>query len=124
MTIYYRAEIHSEYEHDYAPPVFRSIYYRTFRVVRRTPKGAWVNEGNGAEDRFILDDADKRYCYPDKENAIRSLKRRQQMRLAYLNRDHSIATTTLAAIEEYEKTREWKEPPTEPSHFEDVEEGS
>jgi len=122
MTIYYRAEIHSEYEHDYAPPVFRSIYYRTFHVVRRTPKGAWVSEGMGHKARFILDKADKRYCYPDKEKAIRSLKRRQQRRLQYLNRDFSIATTTLAAIEEYEKTGEWKEPPIGLWHVESAEE--
>jgi len=123
MTIYYRAGIITA-ESQGSLPVFEAIYFRTFHVVRRTPKGVWVNEGMGVKDRFILDVANKRYCYPDKEDAIHSLKRRQQMRLVYLNRDHSIASTTLAAIEHYEKTDEWKGTPIEPWHFEHVEEGS
>lgn len=112
MDVYYRAEINTENDQVKGAVVFHSIYYRTFTVVRRTPKGVWVKEEWYSKERFILNDADKRYCYPTQELAINSLRRRQQMRVMHAQYSLSIATTTLEAIDRYKATGEWPKPET------------
>jgi len=53
-------------------------------VVRRTPKGAWINRGSGAwgsmhgELRFVLLSATKRFAYPTKAEAMASFLARKK----------------------------------------------
>lgn len=46
------------------------VVLREFPVLKRTPKGAWVNGWHGR--RFVRDEAHKRYACATKEDAKRS----------------------------------------------------
>lgn len=58
------------------------LYVRQFEVIRRTPCGAWINDG--VKDRFILDGARKRYATEDVESAKTSFVARKTRQLAIL----------------------------------------
>ena len=63
------------------------LYYRydgyeypraeAYKVVKRTAKGAWIYIGYGIKDKFILDDARRRWAYPTKEEALNSYRIRK-----------------------------------------------
>lgn len=56
------------------------LMHTTYRVTRRTPKGAWIDLGWG-DKRFVLLSARKRYACPTEAEALESFimrKRRQE----------------------------------------------
>lgn len=63
------------------------IDFEKFRVVKRTPKGAWVEElYYPHKKRFILDGARRRYAYPTKELAADSYRIRKEWQVVHAER--------------------------------------
>lgn len=48
----------------------------TFRIIRTTPKGVWINYG--CTEKFVKLDARKRFACPTKEEALESFLARKQ----------------------------------------------
>ena len=62
-----------------------SIFYESFPVIRRTPKGVWLQlPGYYGDKRFVLRDARKRFACPTKEEALESLHARTKRRVLIL----------------------------------------
>lgn len=88
------------YRYEYQPHEYfnqqGSLYLMTFTVVRRTPKGAWViAQPYGFKERFILDSARKKYCYPDHNQALTSFIARKRRYISILkhnleNAEHAL----------------------------------
>lgn len=53
-----------------------------YRVIKRTPKGAWIEEGIGGK-RFVLLTARKRFACPTEAEALESLVARKQAHLRH-----------------------------------------
>jgi hypothetical protein len=78
-----------------------------FKVVKITPKGAWVlpyhfGPFESFEDvkfsaKFILTGKGKRFCYPDMNDAWQSFVIRKQRRAMYLRRQLKYAELALSA---------------------------
>lgn len=54
-----------------------------YRVIKRTPKGAWIN--NYGEKKFVLLTARKRYACPTKEEALECFIFRKKRQLSILS---------------------------------------
>jgi hypothetical protein len=61
-----------------------------FKVLRRTPKGVWLDTPNGwpQTTRFVLDGFGKRYAYPTLEAAWASFRIRKMRHLQHLAAQH------------------------------------
>jgi hypothetical protein len=74
-------------------PGHTEIVLREYRVIRHTPKGAWVvpyHEGWGwnwsiDDKKFVLYAARKRLCYPSKVLALESLVARKRAMIRIYN---------------------------------------
>lgn len=79
-----------------------------FRVLERTPKGVWlatpwresggVDRGSHRAKTFVLNDATRRYAYPNKEEALYSYKRRKAKQVSILKRQFKKAERLLEAL--------------------------
>ncbi len=58
------------------------IWMEAYPVLRRTPKGVWLDTDNG--DRFVLRHARKRWACPTRAEALESLKARSHRRRVIL----------------------------------------
>jgi hypothetical protein len=58
-----------------------------YKVLRRTPKGAWIEDLGGlfSDRRFVLLSARKRFAAPTVEEAIESYKARKARQIKILN---------------------------------------
>jgi hypothetical protein len=56
---------------------------RIFFVEKETPKGYWIVEQHCAKRRWVSKYGRKRYAYPTKEEALRSLRRRKELHVEY-----------------------------------------
>ena len=64
-----------------------------FRLVRKTPAGAWIAEmwdRDALYPRFVLDGKGKRYAYPDLEDAKASFLIRKQRQVGQNRAPHKI----------------------------------
>jgi len=65
------------------------ITVECWRVLRRTPKGAWIAPPNSSKwseegcKRFVLDEGRKKYAYPSKKDAWESYLIRHKFRRHY-----------------------------------------
>lgn len=57
-----------------------------YRVVRLTPRGCWVSIGYGCGERFIKNDARRKFAYPTKAEAIDSYMLRKDWQLFHCKR--------------------------------------
>jgi len=73
-----------------------TIHTEAFKVIKRTPKGAWIEVGYGK--KFVLDGAGKRYAHKTVALARESLIARQQMRLCILEDGLENTELTLYAL--------------------------
>ena len=78
------------------------LYLRTFPVIRRTAKGAWVDDYGVA--RFVLDGGHRRHCYPTEDAAWASFKIRKYRQREHLQR----ALDRLSSVDERTKMS-WRE---------------
>lgn len=74
------------------------VYLHAFRVLRRTPKGVWVEtEGYPRYERFVLDSGRRRFCYPTLEEAWASFLKRKERQLLILSAQHDTVAKLLDA---------------------------
>jgi len=59
-------------------------YVASYKILRRTPKGCWIEVGY-KQEKFILDDARRRWAYPTKELAKNSYRIRKQRQIRHCN---------------------------------------
>ncbi len=90
----------------------REVYYRyyemgsyvgveEFRVLRRTPKGVWVDTlGYRRPKRFVLDSGRKRFCYPTLAEAWASFLKRKERQQAILAAQHDDVAKLLAKVKD------------------------
>jgi hypothetical protein len=57
----------------------------SYRVTKCTPKGVWVSLGYGVKEKFILNDARRRWAYPTKELALESFRIRKERQIMHSN---------------------------------------
>lgn len=74
------------------------VWLRRFRVIRTTPKGVWLDD-YGVQ-RFVLNDARKRWAYPTIELARNSFLIRKRKQIGWLQSQLDHTKAVLAAIEE------------------------
>ncbi|MCZ6897647.1 MAG: hypothetical protein O7D95_02910 [Betaproteobacteria bacterium] len=98
-TKLYRYRDHSFWQEDNPNPIC-SIELETFRILKYTAKGGWINKRQygfpkiekGVDrhfHKFVLLSGRKRYAYPDKESAWTSYVIRKQKQIIHLqNRLH------------------------------------
>ena len=99
--IFYR-EVNSRWSDDRL-----AISVEEFTVVRRTPKGCWIVNsywhGRGEYpkhmEKFILNDAGKKYAYPTREEARYSFIKRKQREIQRCLAQHGRAVRYLALAE-------------------------
>jgi len=98
MELYYRMADRCMYEGSEI-----KIELQKFRVVKRTPKGAWIipswepgwwHESN-PKKRFVLDGEGRRYAYPTVEAAHKSFLRRKVVQISRLEDQMLIAKVAL-----------------------------
>ena len=75
------------------------VRYIMFRVLKVTPKGAWLRDPERFDKFFCLRDARKSRAKPTKAEALESLRERTKRRLVHLDRQHRHATYALQALE-------------------------
>lgn len=54
------------------------VKLRRYRVLKRTPKGVWLEYGYGNHGRFVLTEARKRFACPTEEQAMESFIARKE----------------------------------------------
>lgn len=71
-------------------------------IKRKTPKGCWIEEYPGRE-RFILDDARKKWAYPTEELARESFVARKEWQIHHLQRQLEHAQAALEHAQAMDK---------------------
>lgn len=61
------------------------VLLETYRVIKRTPKGFWIQEHPFGKKRFVLDYGVKRFAYSDKNLAKSSFLARKDRELVILD---------------------------------------
>ena len=92
--VYFRAVCTTDEEYPNGEDDFQ-IEFHEFRVIRRTKKGAWITRGLYDKERFVLDDATKRFAYPTKDQALESLIARKTLHIKILESNHPVARIAL-----------------------------
>jgi hypothetical protein len=80
-----------------SPP---SLEFYRFKILKRTPKGAWINSFEGK--RFVLLTAAKQYASSTQAEAVNQLRSRKRWRIKILSRQLKDAKEDLALAEQYE----------------------
>lgn len=77
------------------------IHLERFRVVKKTPRGAWIEETHGypVKKRFVLDGARRRYAYPTKALALNSYRIRKRWQIGYCKNKIDRANAILGITE-------------------------
>jgi hypothetical protein len=99
----YRIEDHKvgcgSYEEDYSADYRVHIDTRKYKVLRLTPRGAWIQTACSPSrglQRFVLCKGKKKYAYPTLELAWESFLIRKQRRIQYLREQIEYAQSALA----------------------------
>jgi|GEM_PF-5104034 len=77
------------------------IYCTSYQIVKRTPKGAWINLWYG-KNKFVLADARKRWACPCRESAMESFRARKTKQIEHLTRQLDRAKCALATSETWD----------------------
>lgn len=77
------------------------FHIRAYPILRRTPKGAWINDDRYAQEKFVRREGNKRFACPTKEEAVESLTARYARRRRILT---SQLTDTKIALKELEES--------------------
>lgn len=81
------------------------LVHTTYRVIKRTPKGAWIDLGWG-DKRFVLLTARKRYALPTQAEALESfILRKSRQEDIYNNRAASARNAQRLAFAEFRKLK-------------------
>ncbi len=64
-------------EYDQPTPSTLTVHLRKYKVLKITPKGAWVHLGPFSGKRFVRRDVTRRFACPTVEEALESFKARK-----------------------------------------------
>lgn len=70
------------------------VYLERLPLLRTTPKGVWLR--NYVSDRFVLNDARKRFAYPTEKEALQSFIMRKKRQIGIYAARHDQAVEALA----------------------------
>lgn len=56
-----------------------------YRILRRTPKGCWIEANGRKAERFVLDVAHRKFAYPTLELAMDSYRIRKRRQIQHLS---------------------------------------
>jgi len=77
-----------EFDDFHAPDIpMAKVVLSTYVLVRETTMGYWIGHGPAKAIKWISKTSKKRFAYPTKEEALRSLIRRSELRLYCLKWD-------------------------------------
>ena len=96
MTVLYRYERYYAWEGEPVKPMLLD-----YPIKRKTLCGVWIQDG-GYKERFVLNEARKKFAYPTKDEAFNSFKIRTQKAKAYATRDLRNANAFLEIIKKIE----------------------
>jgi hypothetical protein len=88
-----RYESTAHYEDSWKPLKIR-LYLRHYEIKRKTPKGAWIDVWG--QEKFVLDNARKRYAYTTEELARESFIARKEWQIHHLQRQLEHAQAALS----------------------------
>lgn len=74
-----------------------------YRVIKRTPKGAWIDCGGwglNSDKKLVLLDSKKRFACPTKKEALESFKARKRRQIKIVKAQLKRAEEALSAAEE------------------------
>lgn len=91
---YYRLREQLEYNSE------MKIVADTFKVIKTTPKGAWIVSDKYADGKkhFVLNGSGKRFAYPDLKAAIASFEKRKVLQIWHLENQLTIARAALKGV--------------------------
>lgn len=77
------------------------IMYEEYTILKYTPKGVWIEhpQYGHLKGKFVLLSGKKRFAYPTKEEALKSLYYRKKRQLLYLRNQIEIAETVINMID-------------------------
>lgn len=88
---------------------------RTYRVVKVTPRGAWIRSAlfmtSAGRDRFVRWEGRKKFAYPTYAEAWESFLIRKRRRIEYLQDQLAYAQAVLSRAEVTPKPPEFREAP-------------
>lgn len=102
-NLWYRYEVSNFYDGSF------SVNLYTFSAKKHTHKGVWLQMPYGQKDKFVLNNARKRWAYPTKELAWESFQIRATRRTEHLNNQLNFALRVYDAVKDLDK------PPVNPS---------
>jgi hypothetical protein len=73
----------SDVDSEFFPGFKLELSLREFNVLRKTPKGKWIDLGWG-DERFVLDKGRKRFAWETERDALNSFIIRKQRQIGYL----------------------------------------
>ena len=76
------------------------IYVQELQVLRKTPRGVWLDMPFGCPARFVLADARKRYAWPTLAEAVDSFVARKRRHLKILRAQARTVEALLTAATE------------------------
>ena len=77
------------------------IFYEEYTILKHTPKGVWIEhpQYGHTKGKFVLLSGKKRFAYPTKEEALKSLYYRKKRQLIYLKNQVEVAETVINMID-------------------------
>ena len=76
---------------------YGNAYTAAYEILRKTPKGCWISVGY-EQEKFILDDARRRWAYPTVELARNSYRIRKERQIRHCNDMVEAANLGLVAM--------------------------
>jgi hypothetical protein len=97
MDVYYYRVFGAKHRKIFSTGYHYEMQFERYLVIRRTPKGVWINGENGRE-KFILNGEGKRYAYPTLKQAIESFGFRKASQVKILKFQLEMADTLLQQV--------------------------
>ena len=78
------------------------IFCESYRILRHTKCGVWINAD--CQERFVLNNARKKYAYPTKKEALRSFKIRKSRQLQHIIRQNDHVVNIISTLDKAENS--------------------
>ena len=77
----------------YSGSLTPNLSMREYEIIRKTPKGFWIYEGN--VERFVLDEGRKRFAVETRDEALSDFRARKRAQIRILTANFNRATSEL-----------------------------
>jgi hypothetical protein len=98
QEVYYRYRYRTHIGSDPEKLPHVTITFDEFRVLKRTPAGAWIWDHLNHQKRFINDSARKRWAHRDPEHAWISFKRRKEVQFSIMRAQYEAICQVINAV--------------------------